>query len=123
MTQIIRLEHENSGDGLFRHQDDFGKAIYRQLNCFESLRDRYETFKTPYEEPLLKREMSEKYYCAFKSLDQLSQWITSEEMMEILDYGFKIYVIDIEIYHEGEYQIIFKKEDIISKKDITDLFK
>lgn len=124
MKQIIRIEHSESGKGLFRHTDENRNIYFRsdKFKCFEDICIRHASFDNPYSESLLMSVMNDDYYCAFKSLDQFKQWILSEEIKEIIQHGFKVYLIDLEIYYEGKFQIIYKKKYIIAKKDITELF-
>lgn len=125
MKQIVRIEHKDSGIGIWNHyrkESPFKRSV-EVINSYELLRDRHLNFPRPFEETNLKGIFNRDYYCAFKSLDQLKEWIYDNEVKELIDQGFIILLIELNDYHEGDYQIIFKKEDIITRKDITDIFK
>ena len=121
MIQIIRIEYY-TGDGLFRAEDILGFSIINNLKCHDELCSKHKRFPTAYKE--FKDDLTSEHYCAFKSLKQLGYWIKKEWIAEIISIGFKIYLIDIEEEHclIGTRQIAFKKENIISKKDISQLF-
>ncbi len=124
MKQIVRIEHKDSGIGIWNHSNDGSyKRNVEAIDSYELLRDRHLNFLRPFEETNLKGIFNKDYYCAFKSLDQLKDWIYDNEVKELIDQGFIILLIELNNYHEGDYQIIFKKEDIITRKDITDIFK
>lgn len=119
MKTIIRIEHE-CGNGLFtaRTEDD-STAVIRKSSFVRKLQAKHMDFPVPQNDGLTIRSCN---YCAFKSIEQIQQWIEPEQFKEIIELGFKIWMIDVADYQEGEYQILFKKQDILSKKDISQLF-
>ena len=48
--------------------------------------------------------------------------MTTEEIKEFIEMGFKVLLLDLTVCIEGDFQILFKKEDISQSKDITELF-
>ena len=61
-------------------------------------------------------------FCAYKSVDQLKEWITTEEIATLKENNYRIFMLDVTNYHEGKYQVIYTKESIVNTTDITDLF-
>ena len=118
MKTIVRIQHHSDDCGLWRAGG--WSAIIDQANCHESLRARHEKFPTPYKEGI---DFTIEHFCAFKSIDQLQEWVLPEEMKEIISLGFKVLLLDVSECLEGEYQIAFKKEHIVQSKDITEIFK
>lgn len=67
-------------------------------------------------------EMSDHHFCAYGSLEVMERWIKPDEVREVLKYDYKVYLIELSAWQEGDHNVIFRKEDIILKKDISDLF-
>lgn len=116
---IIRIEHPN-GWGLWRTQID-GQYLIETASCHDALSDKHYNFPTPFhDEGLGKYDTNE--FCAFKTIDSLQEWVEPEWMKEIISIGFKVLMIDVSTCRVGEYQILYKKENILQTKDITSLF-
>jgi len=62
------------------------------------------------------------HFCAYKSIEQVQQWIMKDEIEHLVSKGCNILMLDVSECHEGEFQILFKKENIIQSKIINDLF-
>ena len=124
MTTFIRIEHPDSGWGIWRHQENM---TVDNLSNFSEFNQRHSNFKTigaelgnePFNLSYYERQ---KYFCAFKSIKQLQQWVFQSEINEFITFGFRIYKIKANNCLIGEDQIFFKKENIISKIDITNIF-
>lgn len=121
MKTVIRIEHPSDGKGIWRSKGNNEKAIWEDFSFINELESKHEDFPTPYAEKLLTFTDSS-YFCAFKSIEQINQWIEKEWWKEIISFGFKIYMIDLSEYLEGEYQICYQKQYILQQKDITSLF-
>lgn len=115
--QAIRIEHSD-GNGLWRSNN---KSVY-ELNCMNSIIERHRKFPNPTWEGDVKGFIEGVHYCAFKSVEQLQQWIFPDEIREILDNGFKVYLLDLSEGLEGNYQIAYQKQHITQQKDISELF-
>jgi hypothetical protein len=62
-------------------------------------------------------------FCAYKNLECFYQWIIKEELKFLLtNHDFKVLLIEVKDYLEGDYQVLFSKEDIVHVEDITSLF-
>lgn len=114
---IIRIEH-NCGNGLWRAAN-INRSYYRELSFYDELIKKHKNFPLPCEEGL---SIQEDDYCAFKTIEQLQKWIEPEWFEEIIKLGFKIWMIDVSDYKESCHQILYRKINITSKKDITELF-
>lgn len=119
MKTIVRIEHKN-GNGIWRAVNENGDCIIDFTSFYEEICDKHEYFPTPYEEGL-NIDMTVDF-CAFKSIPQLEQWVEREWLQELFDNDFKVLLLEVKNWKEGEYQILFRKEDIISSKDISSLF-
>lgn len=121
MIELIRIEHPESGKGIFQHH-------FTEHEGLQSFFDRHYNLPCPFsfkESDEMKEAFgsgSNDWFCAYKSFEQLLDWIKVGEFQKIIDAGFKFYIIQIKTCIIGNYQAIFKKEDIIEKIDITDLF-
>lgn len=125
--QIIRIEHSD-GNGIFRNKRN------RVSVCFNSrypllvnLAIRHNAydkgFPKPYQEGLCMYQNNKQWFCAFKSINQLKYWIRKEELALLIEKKFKIYLLEVTEYQEGKKQVIFTKESIILKQNITEMFK
>lgn len=123
----IRIEHSKSGKGIFTHGLDVDPQIYKEgvdyLSNSISFFQRHNKFPSPMGDKKIKRYAAENEFCAFKSLEQLREWVTSKEIREFIKMGFKVLLLDLTDCIEGDFQIIYCKEDIVQVKDITNLFK
>ena len=115
---IVRIEHK-SGIGIWQ------SGVYRELSNRIEFCDRHDEFPLPYEEtPRLYTELDKKeWFCAFKTIEQMNEWVTQTEMKEFIDLECSVIVLDVSEWQEGKHQILYTKESIISQRDISDLFK
>lgn len=129
--QAIRIEHED-GQGMFivEQCDELGMEIGTRYDkivgpeFLPTIRQRHTgVFKGPGRETFADQFISGKHFFAYKSIEQLRQWVFPEEMIQLLDRGYKVYLLNLSEAIEGEMQIIYMKKDIISKQDISSLFK
>ena len=118
--QVVRIEHSETKWGLWRSKDENGYCLIEQLKCHDAINKKHLTMPNALED-LGSRDDNE--FCAFKSIDELQQWVKPEWMQELIEVGFKILLLDVTECRIGEYQVLFNKEDIIQSKDITELFK
>lgn len=121
MISAIRIEHSD-GQGMFTSIHYLtGKCRKTVYEFLPSVSERHYAF------PCLKKEMhyknSKDNFCAYKTIEQLNEWILPDEITVLIDKGYKIYLLDLSEAIVTDYQVIFKKEHIIHKKDITQLFE
>lgn len=119
MQTIIRVEHPSDGRGYFG-------ILWLDTDSFEwgpamdvkSTFNRHMKFKiAPYE-----IGWTNEHFCAYKSVEQIQQWILKKDFKALFKNGFKVLMIDVSECIEGEDQMLFKKEHILQTKDITNLF-
>jgi len=129
MRTLIRIEYED-GYGIF-----FSK-LYSTWDCsdegtqrefyaekdFNSVCERHRDFNSPDQDGLNTKKDEKAWFCAYKSVEQLQQWITTYELKHIISLGFKVLMLDVSEYQEGKDQIMYTKESIVSLKDISSLF-
>lgn len=119
MKTVIRIEHPYDGNGLWRSVNSDGDTVIDDISFFFELSLKHNDLPVPQDDNLT---MTSSHYCAFKSIEQIQQWIENNWWKEIIDLGFRVLMIDVSEYQEGNHQIIFKKEHILQSKDITELF-
>lgn len=116
MYSAIRIEG-GDGVGFFRATENFPSVF-----CVEELRQvstRHNKFNTPQEDGLI---IMDYHFCAYKTVKQMTDWVRTHELKDIIALGYKVFSLKLEHCQHGRDQIIFKKSDIIEKTDITDLF-
>lgn len=118
MKTIIRIEHQ-CGNGLWKAQNSEYVNLFYLFSFSEKLMNKHNLFPIPEQEGLI---LEEDDYCAFKSIEQIQQWIESKWFKEIINAGFNILMLDVSEWKEGEHQILFKKKHILSSKIINQLF-
>lgn len=134
--QVLRIEHYDK-KGLFRSETFPGSNISKvedsmiNLPPLTTLSSRHlHAFPVPpedHDQRTGKRlnlcKEGREWFCAYKSVDQVKEWIKPEEMEAVIELGFKIFLLEVEEYQIGSYQVIYTKEGVRYKKDITELFK
>lgn len=119
MRTILRVEHPYDGKGIWRSKDE--NECYRvlKLSRYIAFSQRHCKFSTPEHDNL---PMDLEHFCAFKSIEEFQKWVNPTEIKEFINMGFKVLLIDVSTCFVGEFQIIFKKENILQTKDISNLF-
>lgn len=132
--QVIRIEHHEDGNGLWRSHDDSNYRI-RQHSQYEAIKFRHqnrEVFPTFYNDMELLEQFCnrtgrsdpEGYFFSFNSLEIVNEALTPDEFKEAInDLGFKVYLLELSDCIQSSFQTVFKKENIVSKKDISFMFK
>lgn len=130
-TNIIRIEHPSDGMGLWRSLNTGGwsSKIDRHSQYFKISKrhSNPSVFPGLHEDDELQYEAKDvdicDYHFAFKDLAQLEVALTREELKECIEVlGFQVFMLDVTDYYESSYQIVFKKESIVNKKDISSMF-
>lgn len=125
MKTVIRIEYPEDGIGMFMTYLDNGlKREIKPLDefCISAYRRHYE-FNCPFQDGLNRKKDSKEWFCSYKSIEQLQQWIKTDELKRIIKKGYVVLMLDVTEYQEGRDQIMYTKESIQSSKDITSLFK
>jgi hypothetical protein len=124
MIQIIRIEHPSDGYGIFRSNctyDERNKELF-VLSYILSDKHGNGKFKTPEEDSIDIYKHNKQWFCAYKTIEQLLQWITLDEIKSIIKHGFNILVLEVTEYQIGQDQVIFTKESIQDQRNLNDLF-
>ena len=133
--QVIRVEHPADGKGLWQSCGCGTRAVIRNHTKFTEINTRHcdsSRFPTLWEDRTLAEIAgnlhdngigTSDYFFAFKSLEQLATALTNDEIKECINVlGFNILMLTVTDYHESDFQVIFKKESIVEKDDITFMF-
>jgi hypothetical protein len=120
MKTVIRIEHPYDGNGIWCSMNKDRVRLIELLSNHDEFEERHGRFPVVFVD--IDHFIQNIHYCAFKSIEQLQEWVYSNEIKELISLGFKVYMIDLSVYLEGEYQIAFNKADILQSKDITELF-
>jgi hypothetical protein len=112
----IRLECSD-GDGLFKCRDK-GFDL-KSFPLGKKIAHLHDTFPNPWDEFGDKFNLN--YYCAYKSLTQLLAWIPIEDLKELILKGIDVYILGVKDELIGDYQICYKKKNILWKQKITSL--
>jgi len=116
--QIVRIEHSD-GWGIFRTQGYRPNVSDLGL---DALIHRHWDFPTPAQEGE-GEYIRENQFCAFKTIEQVQQWIMPDEIRILLENDFRVYLLEVSNCIVYEYQCVYEKENIIEQKDISELFK
>lgn len=115
IRQIVRVEHTD-GTGMFK--DAFHRRHSVQ-NILPYLNERHQRFNNPAEDGLGRTDTD---FCAYKSIEHIQKWIMPDEFKVLFENGYSVYLLEVSEYQEGRDNILFKKENVVSKKDISQLF-
>lgn len=129
--QVIRIEHID-GFGPFQEskwveeinnfEKEFSRKNYTVDNILPEMYRRHGDFRCPWADHIQNFTVG-KHFCGYKSIDQLQQWVKKDEFEVLFANGYNIYLLEVSEAIEGLDQIVFKKEHIISKTNISNLFK
>ena len=130
--QVIRIEHED-GNGLWRSHDDSNCRITRhsQYEAISLRHQNREVFPTFYKDKELLQKFCnctgrsdpEGYFFSFNSLEVVNKALTPDEFKEVINsLGFRVYLLEVSDCVQSSFQTVFRKEDIVSKKDISFMF-
>ncbi len=110
----IRIEHPVDGLGLWMSK----RISYYDMRVLDKRHMKYPTakeeFETKFDEHI--------HYCAYKSISQVHEWIKPLDFEPIKDAGFQIWLLDLSECLVGNFQIVFEKKHIITRKNISSLF-
>jgi len=132
-TKAIRIEHPESGEGLWRAKTKKGNYVIDKHSQHDRIEERHtnrDKFPTLSQDEEIQKKLGEKeiydtseYYFAFLSLDQLKEALTSEELKECINsLGFRVLLLELSDCIASPFQIIFKKEDVLNSEDISFMF-
>lgn len=119
--KLLRIEHPESGFGLWRHAEGL---LLRKANCYNSLVNKHKEIPIIFndEEIANEVEIEDTHFCAFTSMSQLEKFNSNEEIVELIELGFNILLLEVKEAVTSQYQTIFKKEHVISSEIINYLW-
>lgn len=126
----IRIEHPKSKHGMFRHIID-GVCVFDIRNDMDSIRSKHHKMPTPWSDKFIKDYFNESMVCAYHNISALRKYVPIKPLKILIkEYSFKVYKIKLlktkngkQVAFKGEYQIVFKpNKAIIKKENITSLF-
>lgn len=117
MNTIYRIEHIENGWGIHQqlNRKDSPFSLEHGLSCYKQIEAHHNSFPSPRQEG---HKRSNDEFCAFLNKDQLNLWMRPEWWPELLSIGFRLYEIVVSEMIVLSKQVIFKKENIITKKEI-----
>ena len=133
--KIVRVEHTD-GYGMFRANRaiDSDRYVLGKTSETENMLKLHEELPAPFKDAginggkyintdVFDDKIMKGRFCAYKNLECFYQWIIKEELKFLLtNHDFKVLLIEVKDYLEGDYQVLFSKEDIVHVEDITSLF-
>lgn len=136
MKTIIRIQHSLSSNGIFRAKNTKEETLLFLHSQNKIIEERHSSADYPslFADVDLYEQMktaiggeydhakATKYYFAFNTLAQLEKALTRAEIKEFIQLGFEVLLIEVTNCISSEYQTIFLKEDVVSQKNINELF-
>lgn len=55
---------------------------------------------------------------AGKSIENMNQWFTPQDAINLMNKGFKLFEFDVNLYQELENEILFCRDGIVNQKEI-----
>ena len=121
--EIVRVQHKRDGYGLFRSRTSRANIVrIDKIPKLNDLSKRHSAFPTPINDKGIKRYPDYEERCAYKSIEQLTTWITPEELKILINNGFIILLITASECTVGDYQILYHPKNITKCIDISELF-
>lgn len=118
--KAVRVENLKDGCGCFSSYTD--KDEYRSYINLDFLRKlclKHSTFNDPRNDNLNLNKDKKVWFCAYKDVEQLTSWLSKSDIKRLIKQGFRIYLLEVDEYQVGNHQIIYTKESILTKTDIT----
>jgi len=131
---VYRIEHPEDGLGLWRssgakigRKENFKISEHSKIKKIKRRHSNSLLFPSLYFDDELLRQLGdiscEPYNFAFLNKEQVNFALRRSEIEETVNkLGFRIYELIVTNYLKSYFQVIFKKENVIKKVDITGLF-
>ena len=116
---IVRIEHTD-GWGMFRWNTATGDR-YTVGDSAETMGmyEKHSVRPTPFADGI---DRKEDMFCAFETLETFNGLIDKDELKYLFSQGFKVLLITVKKYVRGNYQVCYKKQDVLTTTDISSLF-
>jgi len=115
---VVRIERR--GRGMFRPAN---KNI-RRLRIMLDIYDQHANgFPTPYLDGGLDMDLDDKeWFCSYKSIETMFEYLTHKQIRFLISKGFKVLLLEVTNYQEGDFQVIYTKDSVVNTTDLTELF-
>lgn len=111
--KIYRIEHPVDRDGMWYNKDGiFRKTIH--ILCPDGIA---KDFPMP-ENMELHRKDGRIWNSAGKSIENMNQWFTPSDAVNLMRHGFKLFEFEVSIFQELEMETLFCREGIIKQREI-----
>jgi hypothetical protein len=117
MIKAIRIE-ANDGIGVFLtiYKSADRCSLGSGMDLWDAV-ERHSRFNTPTDDGIT---IFDDEFCAYHSIEQLRTWFTPDELYTIITHGYRVYELTLSTAKVGRDNIVFNKNNIISKIDISD---
>jgi len=66
----------------------------------------------------LHRKDGEKWYSSGKSVENMNQWFTVLDAVNLYNNGYKLFELEVAMFHELEMEILFCRKGILKQREI-----
>jgi hypothetical protein len=114
MTKTIyRIENPEDKDGMWYNKDGvFRKTIH--ILCPDGIA---KDFPMPLNLELHRKD-GEIWNSAGKSVENMNQWFTASDALNLYNKGFKLFEFEVSMFQELEMEILFCRKGIIKQREI-----
>lgn len=109
---IYRIEHPEDKDGMWYTKDGILRKKIHIL-CPNGIA---KNFPMPFDP--IHRKDGYIWNSAGKSIENMNQWFTAEDAINLYNNGFKLFEFETTMFQELEMEILFCRKGIISQKEI-----
>jgi hypothetical protein len=110
---IFRIEHEVTKDGMWYNNNGiFTNKI--QIICPDAIAK-----DLPMEFSEIYKAHNTIWQSAGKSIENMNEWFSKQDAINLYNAGLKLYELDVQNYIELEKEILFDRNSIINKKEIS----
>ena len=118
---IYRIEGP-SGKGVFTEKNETSTNFLMFHSIFsKEIEERHFEFPTPINDSLLLRNPKKNEFCAFYNIEDLLKWFNKKELKSLINLGFNILELNVLDCELGEFQVLYKKEYIITQTIINNI--
>lgn len=113
-TRIIyRIENPLDLDGMWYDKNGIAKKQIHILCPNGIAKD----FPMPLNLELHRKE-GKIWNSAGKSIENMNQWFTTQDALNLMNNGYKLFEFEVNLFQELEMEILFCRESIIHQKEI-----
>lgn len=111
---IYRIEHPETMDGMWYDRNGAAKKRIHILCPNGIAKD----FPMPLNLNLHRKD-NKIWYSGGKSIENMNQWFTADDAINLQKNGFKLFKFEVNNYQELEMEMLFCREDIIKQIEIS----